>query len=263
MNNFKNAIVRADENALEGLILAALDRMFVVQAKNPVKYYEAMTEIIGKVGKNAERRSGLHASALIKDEGSSKTKTSFCYREQVMQFYFDGEAERFGTGTRRIFLEGWNIHVKWQSLFTMMGYAVAIEEVRQNAKYELFFTPDAIIKLLGKVFVVEIKSMRTELFRKLKEPPKEAVRQVRLYMNELDEELGIVLVEDKNDQNFKIWIVGQDEAAIKRYSKRMRLIRKARQIYEDEGRLPKRICQSKDDKRAQACPLREACFKQQ
>ena len=247
---------------LEGLIEQEFERLFAWQASHPVEYYSAIAELSTKIGTNSEERKGLHGSSII------AAQKDFCYREQVISLYFKGKFVPIGNRLRRIFLEGWLIHLKWQALFQGKGIALGIEDRRMNPEYELYFTPDAIITLFNRKWVVEIKSMNTYGFQSLKKAPEGAIKQVSLYMNELsvldgeEYEQGIVLVEDKNSQNFKLWVVENDKELVAPFIKRMENIQHAREVLASTApRLPKRICQSADDKRAKACPMVEQCFR--
>lgn len=170
-----------------------------------------------------EIRMGLHASAIT---GATK---SFCFRAAVVDvlykdFYERGkkipslvkrEFEKRQMGDRkhstsllRIFEEGKSIGTKWQRLFMRgkLGNKEDMDVSRMQEDYDLSYTPDGIIVLDGKKYVVEIKSMNTFAFQKAKTHPS-GIKQLKLYMYLEGIDRGFVLVDDKNTSDFKVFVV--------------------------------------------------------
>jgi len=204
-------------------------------------------------------RGGLHASSILAPE---KGNNQFCYREQVLNMFFKPVVPALSPRLLQIFLHGWSLHEKWQSLFVECGVAVQVETTRKSSTWDLYHTPDAIIEILGRKYVVEIKSMSTFQFVKLNTPPANAIRQVQLYMHLTGIPDGIVLVEDKNNQDFKVWEVEYDPEFVAPFLSRLDNIQKLLKIYKKDQRLPRRLlsCESIESGRAKNCPLRDACF---
>jgi len=71
---------------------------------------------------------------------------------------------------------------------------------------------------------------------------------------------GFVLVEDKNDQNFKVLIAKHDKDGVMPYIERLEAIQEYKQRFIKEKKIQKRICQSSSCKRALKCNLLDACF---
>lgn len=204
--------------------------------------------------RQGSRNAGVHASSLLASD------KDFCYREQVLSFSFKPKGGQLSASLLRIFLEGNAIHLKWQMLFTVGGLAVAIERQGHNEESNLSYTPDAVIKLFGRLWVVEIKSMNTFAFQKLTKAPQAAIDQLSIYMMEEKVPQGIVLVEDKNNQNFRVWPIKYDPDSTRRPIKRLKIINKVAPIYKSRGKLPKRLCSSKDIGRAKRCQFAAECF---
>ena len=60
--------------------------------------------------------------------------------------------------------------------------------------------------------LLELKTIKDEYFKELKEAPKhEHLIQLQIYLNITDRNYGVVLYENKNDQNFKAFKVDRDE----------------------------------------------------
>lgn len=199
-------------------------------------------------------RTGLHASSIVAED------SSFCFREQVMGFHYRKAVPVLTPKTLRIFKHGWHVHEKWQDLFVSSGVAIDVETTRKSKMWGVYLTPDAVIRLHRKTYVVEIKSMHTYGFSKLSSPPANAIRQVQFYMHMCGLPQGIVLVEDKNSQDFKVWVVDYDPAVARPFIERLYRIQRLNDEFNLSGKLPKRICSDDTTRRAQQCPLREACF---
>jgi hypothetical protein len=164
---------------------------------------------------NETERKGLHASGVV------ELDSRFCHRKHVLSFFYKATGDPLPAKTLRIFAAGWSIHEKWQTLFVGAGIASTVEAVRYSKEWDVYLTPDAVISLNGRRYIVEIKSMNTYEFGKLNKPPLNAVRQVNFYMHQLAIPDGIVLVEDKNTQEFRVWTVRYDPALVRHFVERM------------------------------------------
>jgi CRISPR/Cas system-associated exonuclease Cas4 (RecB family) len=203
-----------------------------------------------------EERYGLHASNILASENE------FCLREMVLSlFYKQNNGRELPTASLAIFKNGESVHEKWQKMFVKMGIACTIEKTRFVEKFDLSFTPDATINILGEEDVpVEIKSMNTFQFKKANSHPS-GEKQLNFYLWLLKKEWGFVLCEDKNDQQIKVFPVYFDKEKVRPYYQRLKLIQEAKQEFLEEGTLPKRKCKSCEVKRASECNMRDACYK--
>lgn len=198
-----------------------------------------------------ETRIGMHGSGVISKD--------FCYRQQVLSFYYKGAEPNYPVELRRIFLNGWYVHIKWQKLFEQAKIAYGIEQRGKSDFWKLLFTPDAIIKLKNKLYIVEIKSVNTIQFQKMNEH-ESARHQIQLYMHMTGIPNGIVLCEDKNTQRIKTYIYQYNFEEVLPYLERMEKVKKYLGAYEKDKMLPKRICQSENNKCAENCAYKNACF---
>ena len=210
-----------------------------------------------KRGSDSKDRYGLHASAIIVSDNE------FCLREQALSlFYKQLQNENISVGLKRIFMEGDYIHEKWQRLFIRgnLGAPEAMDNSRFNTDYDLSFTPDIAPARFGKIdYVVEIKSMNTFLFKKAK-THQSGVKQLKFYMWLTGIHNGFVLVEDKNTQEFKVFMVNYNESDVEKYIERLELIQKAKRRFIERKKPPGRDCESASCKRALKCNMRDACF---
>lgn len=194
-------------------------------------------------------RIGMHASELISDK--------FCPRR--ICYYEFGIVKRsedsLSSKTLRIFLHGIATHLKYQFIFKKAGLALAVEQRFYNKFLNITATPDVIIKFMGKKYVVEIKSVNTYAFTSMKKPPKAAVAQANLYMYITSIPQAIVLCENKNTQEIKLFKIEFDLDDVRQYIER--------RLYVNEciaqRKLPKRLCGSVTD--AKHCSCKEICFR--
>jgi hypothetical protein len=206
----------------------------------------------------ALRVGAPHASAILQAD------SEWCLRRQVLAALYPEEARHpaqkpWHALENARFLNGWLLHEKYQRLFQDHAQVIEVEHSHFDETRFLHFTPDAIIEWAGVPYVVEIKGYKAETFDKLDEagePPEAAHLQANLYCHLLSIPYGIVLVENKNTQHIKVWIIEHDAPLAREYLDRM---------YQVKGavlsrRIPERACTSKTDRRAEKCPMRALCF---
>jgi len=205
--------------------------------------------------KEAEVRTGLHASAIIVAD------SAFCKREQVLSLFFHRNKEdNISDGLLRIFEEGNCIHEKWQNMFKRAGIARAIEDRGYSKMFDLYMTPDAVVEINNKLYVVEIKSANTYSYKSMKDSHPAGTKQLQLYMHFLCIPRGFVLVEDKNTQEFKVFITKYEPGQAAPFVKRLYDISEAKENFLKNNTLPKRICKSIGCTRASRCAMSNACF---
>lgn len=193
-----------------------LNKLFYLEPK----YDEELEMLKYQYDQEEEIRMGLHASSVI----SGKV----CLRKEVVnimykQFYDKGKkvprkierafmhnAEKDGRNPihlARIYEEGRSIGAKWQRLFIRGGLGVKedMDVSRIVDEYDLSYTPDGIITLNGKKYVVEIKSANANSFESMKKKHPTGNKQLKMYMYFEGIENGFVLVDNKNSSDFKIF----------------------------------------------------------
>lgn len=226
-------------------------------------------------GLESQERIGLHASAII-DKGDK----SFCVRQQVLSLFFKQlQGEQLPVNTVRIFEEGNAVHEKWQRLFIRAGYAKAktLDRTRFDDEYLMSFTPDIVCKIpefYDGAMVGEIKSMNSFSFKKQYEHTS-GKKQLYLYMYELIKQAklkgnwngkdylkGFVLMDSKNDQEFKICVYDYDIGMVETYIDRLEEIKYHKEIFMNDGKMVKRPkdCDTPTCKLCEKCPMRDACW---
>ena len=242
-NNNHNKITKeitTEINTIESVVIeTTLNKLFMT-----MKNTEHLEEV----------RVGLHASSIIASD------EMFCYREQVLSLlYHQQQGSELSIPTLRIFAAGVSIHEKWQNMFQKSGIVVKNEARSFAQKYDLYFTPDSIIKINNKEYVVEIKSMNTYSFKNAKSHPS-GQKQCMLYMHLLGIENGFVLAEDKNTQEIKIFPVTYDYKKILPFIDRLNEIQVMKKAFIENKEVPPRKCSSSNCKRAEECNMRAVCF---
>ena len=236
----------------ELIIQQKLNSLFYLPAKPKLE-----TEMIIAQATQDKVRTGLHLSAI-----TSTSDKDFCYREQVLSlFYKMAQGENIDIGLKRIFEQGNFIGEKWQRLFLRggLGGVKDMDRSRFHPLYDLSFTPDAIITIGKKQYVVEIKSQNTFIYGKSK-GHSSGEKQCRMYMWLSGIHDGFVLVDNKNDQNFKTIMLKHDEDLILPYIERLEAIQEYKQRFIEEKKPPKRICDKSTCKRAKSCNMKDACW---
>ena len=210
--------------------------------------------------RNDKDRYGLHASAVIAPEGE------FCYRAQVLSLFFkQDQGHQLPIKSLKIFKQGNAMHDKWYSMFRASHIDIAIERTLWIPEYDLSFTIDAIVKILGKEYIMDIKSQNSFTFTKTKGHPK-GETQVNFYLWAYSHytgkpyKNGFVLVDNKNDSEIKVVPVKYDPDKAAPYIERLKTIQEFKQTFKEEHIMPKRECPNSECKRASKCVMRSACF---
>ena len=249
-----------------------LNRMFYLE-KNIDEEVKFLRQVMTR-GQETQERVGLHASALIVSDNK------FCVRQQVLSLlYKQLQGENIEVGLKRIFEEGNAIHEKWQRLFIRAGYtnAKGCDLTRYFEDFELTFTPDVLVKIpefFGGKMVVEIKSVNTFQFKKMTTHPS-GHKQMQFYMYLLQEQMkkkgkwngkdytkGIVLCDDKNTQDFKVFIYDYDPMIVAPFVERCEAVQYYKNRVLKEHKMVSRCkgCNKPTCKTAEGCALRDACY---
>ena len=202
-----------------------------------------------------EERYGLHASAIIASEDK------YCLREQVLSLFFrQNQGEQLPVSLRKIFRHGNTIHEEVYSVFRKSGVLVRNEETIFVPEYDLNYTVDAIVDLMGKRWICDVKSMNSFAFDKARSHPS-GEKQVMFYEWLEKNKNGFVLAYNKNTSDIKIFQVKYDKEKVRPFVDRLHEIQSWKQTYLENGTLPPKKCSKEDCKRASTCNMRDACWK--
>lgn len=259
IKKYAKASAKAEsDNGTEGLLIEhALNNLFYAD-KNSNLESQLVKSVLDKNGYQADR-VGLHASAIIVAD------TKFCLREQVLSLFFKmSQGENLPVKQKRIFEEGNAIHEKWQRLFVRGGIGDVddMDRSRYVKKYHLTFSPDASpLHICNKDWVCEIKSMNMFAYNKANDHPS-GRHQLQLYMHFTGIHNGFILAEDKNTQNFKIFVHHYNYDEVESYIDRLESVKQNAIRFIKEGKMVKRCkqCTSATCKRAKECNMCAACW---
>ena len=229
-------------------------------------------EMFNSWNEDKPMRTGFpHASNILAPDHS------FCLRQLVLAAAYPEQCERpitksWDTLQNARFKNGWILHQKYQELFLKYGKVVYYNDNLTTPELDyshfddtrlLWFSPDAILEVEGEKMIVEIKGYKAESFDKMDEngpAPADAHKQVNLYMHLLGLKHGLILVENKNTQELKVWCVEYDKEMVQPYLDRIYHFRTALHKAENDLGLPERICSSAKDRNAEKCLCCNVCF---
>lgn len=217
------------------------------------------------------RTGAPHASTILQPEGD------WCVRRQVLLALYPEEAKKpepkpWDGKRNRINKHGWVIHEKYQGLLLRFGNVVYFNNDFDKPELDyshfdeeryVWYSPDAIIDWATHHRVVEIKGYKQEVWDELDEdglPPRDAWMQCNFYLHLLGLQYGFVLVENKNNQDPKIWGIEHDPILARPYTQRCYDVKGAVVVAAKHQKFPARVCKSCNDDRASKCPVRDFCF---
>lgn len=250
-----------------------LNKMFYLN-KDIDKETEFVRQVMTR-GQESEERIGLHASAMIVAD------KSFCIRQQVLSLlYRQRQGEQVEVGLKRIFEEGNAIHEKWQRMFLRAGYTSVkgCDYTKYDKEFELTYTPDVQVYIPeffeGKM-VCEIKSVNTFQFKHMTKQHPSGGKQMQFYMyllqkrlkeqgkwNGVDYTKGFVLCDDKNTQEFKVFVEDYDPQIVAPFIERLEQVQFYKNRAIEEKKMVQRCngCNTPNCKIAEKCPMRDACY---
>jgi hypothetical protein len=177
--------------------------------------------------------------------------------------------------------------------------AAELDLTHYDAERNLFFSPDMITLFGGERYIWELKGINQDAFAgnirydadgnqlvlysaagkkiviqegitdeleqacQANETVHKAREQVNLYMHLLGQRKGIVLVENKSNQDFKLYVTEYEQERVYPYIERIYDVKGQTALARMNGELPLRCCKSASESRAKSCPMRTVCFKQQ
>lgn len=127
------------------------------------------------------------------------------------------------------------------------------------SEYFILGHADGILEKDGKRWVLDLKTIDPDMFKRLSEPLSSNVIQIRVYMWALNIDKGLLVYIDKSsndDLPIKEFEVEQDKKTIEDVIEKANLIKK----YIESKTLPARVCSNCEDKFAKMCPFIDICF---
>jgi len=156
----------------------------------------------------------------------------------------------------RLFDHGDHIHqLIMKPLLSVREIHVVASEVNIPPQELVSGRADAIISTGKDMYVLDIKSMNSMIFRNLTEPKEENVDQLQLYLHYFKIPQGILLYVNKDNQELKEFIVAYDKKRV------LNLLASLEDLKEkiDSEILPPRLADYPGNWQCRYCQFREIC----
>ena len=170
----------------------------------------------------------------------SASQAGSCFRRQELAFLGVQRVGVTDEKLRRIFNNGRWVHLKWQAQLLTAGIVDVIEMDIKNPKLKARCTLDGVGTALrgryqGQDFGLEIKGRNDYTYTQQArdEPDESTRRQVDFQLLLSGFDVAVILNENKNNQQYKEWVIYRDDERIKDARAELRSLSKAI----DDGRL--------------------------
>ena len=164
--------------------------------------------------------------------------------------------EEMDANILRMFDHGDYIHqLIMKPLLSIRDVHVVASEVNIPPQVLISGRADAIISDGADLYVLDIKSMNSMVFRNLEEPKGENINQVQLYMHYFKVKKGILLYVSKDNQELKEFIFEYDPALCRGLLKGLESLK----VKIEKNIIPPRIDGYPDDWQCKYCSFREIC----
>ena len=194
------------------------------------------------------------------DQQKSKEQTRFyitdagkCGRSIFFKFK-NAPREKLDARLLRLYEKGEYLHRNIISILIRMGILVA-SEVNIPAQEMIAGRADAIVSLNNELYLVDIKSINSMIFRNLNEPKEENLSQLQLYLHFFNIKKGILLYIDKDQQNIKEFFVNYDKNFVQSLLKDFENLKQK----VDSNIVPGRLPDYPQNWQCQYCQFKEVC----
>lgn len=156
----------------------------------------------------------------------------------------------------RMFDHGDYIHqLIMKALIGTRAIHVVSAEVSMPPREMISGRADAILSVNNELYVLDIKSMNSMVFRNLTAPKEENLYQLQLYLHYFKIKKGILLYVDKDQQELKEFIVDYDEELCKRLIDDFENLKSKI----EENIIPPVLPDYPNNWQCSYCPFREIC----
>ena len=158
----------------------------------------------------------------------------------------------------RLFDHGDHVHqLIMKPLLSMREIHVVASEVNIPPQEIISGRSDAILSDGKDMYVLDIKSMNSMLFDRLREPKPENVDQLQLYLHYFKVPKGILLYVNKNTLELREFVIGYDQNRCRSLIKSLELIKERI----DNNIIPERLPDYPQNKQCRYCQFRSVCSK--
>jgi len=141
------------------------------------------------------------------------TDVGKCPRAVFFKFK-NAPREKMDARILRIFERGESMHRNLINTLIRLGIVVAAE-IKIPEQEIISGRADVILSLNNELYVLDIKSINSMIFRTLTEPKQENLYQVQLYLHYFKIKKGVLLYVDKDQQNIKEFVFNYDSKLVK------------------------------------------------
>jgi len=209
-----------------------------------------LKEIIDKYYLNRQKSKGKKSQTHFYISQAGK-----CPRTVFFKFKNVPEKE-LEANILRLFDHGDHMHqLIMNSLLSARDIHVVSSEVNIDPQEIVSGRADAIISDGKTLYVLDIKSMNSMIFKSLTEPKEENVDQIQLYLYYFKAPKGILLYVNKDNLELKEYIINYNPARAENLLSNLNHLKK--QI--DSDIIPSRIEGYPDDWQCRYCQFREVC----
>lgn len=183
------------------------------------------------------------------------TDAGKCGRAVFFKFK-NAPREELDANILRIFDHGDHIHqMIMKPLLSVRDIHVVASEVNIPPQELISGRADAIISDGKDLYVLDIKSMNSMVFRKMEEPKSDNIDQIQLYMHYFKITKGILLYVSKDNQDLKEFVISYDKDRAQNLLDGLSNIK----IKIDSDIIPERIPGYPSDWQCQYCAFKEIC----
>jgi len=196
------------------------------------------------------------------DRQRDRTQTHFYISEagkcprQVFFKFKNAPRKQMEANILRLFDHGDHMHkLIMKPLLSTRDIHVVASEINIPPQELVSGRADAIVSDGKDLYVLDIKSMNSMIFRKLNEPKQENVEQLQLYLHYFKIPRGILLYVDKDKLELKEFPVSYNQVQAEGLLKQLAVLKK--QI--DSNTIPSRFANYPDGWQCRYCQFREIC----
>lgn len=184
----------------------------------------------------------------VTDAAACKRKVFYDFKKGIPKTDVD-------TSVLRKFVQGNSIHEKLVTILEKTGVVTAKEIDIPVNDYKIHGRIDALLEINGEKIILEIKSIANYGFISLKEPKREHVYQLQLYLFFFNIKKGFLLYESKDNQNLIQFEMKLNINTVKRALKSILKIEE----YIKNNEVPPRDF-LKNSWQCKSCPYRDHCY---
>jgi len=154
----------------------------------------------------------------------------------------------------RIFDQGDYVHLRLTRDLFSLGIVVA-SEIDIPPREDIGGRADAIVRINNELYLVDLKSINSNILYKMEAPKDDHILQVQLYLHFFKLKKGILLYEGKDNSEIKEFPVEYDKKIAEDILSNFKRLK----INVDKDLIPQQLSDFPDNWQCQYCQFREIC----